>query len=87
MLICTGVDSVDSNGVNVTFDAWRRTSTTTLTGNPGVISFMASIHHLYACETGRNPETSQSYTTPYWKADFIIEIKGAIKAKKTYTSS
>lgn len=31
-----------------TLDACRRTSTTTLTGSPGVISFIASIHHLYA---------------------------------------
>lgn len=35
-----------------TLEACRRTSTTTLTGSPGVISFMASMHHLYACKRG-----------------------------------
>lgn len=40
-----------------TLEACRRTSTTTLTGSPGVISFIASIHHLYAWRTRRKKST------------------------------
>ena len=51
-----------STTLNATLEACRRTSTTTLTGSPGVISFIASIHHLYAWDTRKHVQTKRWVT-------------------------